>query len=150
MGKEPEQILNEFKERLSSFIGLKLGILRLTVCERAAKISATLSHSFLLLLLGLFAVFFIFMALGFWLSELTGRLSLGFLLVSIIAIIILFISYYMKKQIKLKIANIIVASVMDNEDEEEKDVEKEQKDEHKTTPHETPKTSSNAAGEAIH
>lgn len=43
MGKEPEKILNEFKERLSSFIGLKIELFKLNAYERVARIIAILS-----------------------------------------------------------------------------------------------------------
>ena len=51
MGKEPEKILNEFKERLSSFIGLKIELFKLNAYERVARIIAILSHSLILMLL---------------------------------------------------------------------------------------------------
>lgn len=119
MEKESEKILTNFRERIISLAGLKFALLKLNACERAAKISAALAHSILVLVLGLFAILFIFFALGFFLSELTGRLSLGFLIVSLIYLIILFIVYYRKKQVRLAIANLIVGSILD-EDEEEK------------------------------
>ena len=65
MEKESEKILTDFKERITSFIGLKFDLLRLNACARAAKISAALAHSILLLALGLFAILFIFFSLGF-------------------------------------------------------------------------------------
>lgn len=119
MEKESEKILTNFRERIISLAGLKFALLKLNACERAAKISAALAHSILVLVLGLFAILFIFFALGFFLSELIGRLSLGFLIVSLIYLIILFIIYYHKKQVRLTIANLIVGSILD-EDEEEK------------------------------
>lgn len=120
MEKESGQILSDFSERIISFVGVKLALLKLNACERAAKISAALAHSILLLILGLFAVLFIFFTLGFFLSELTGRLSLGFLFVSLIYLIILFIVYYRKRQVRLAIANLIIASILNEEEEEEK------------------------------
>ncbi len=120
MEKESGQILSDFSERIISFVGVKLALLKLNACERAAKISAALAHSILLLILGLFAVLFIFFTLGFFLSELTGRLSLGFLFVSLIYLIILFVVYYRKRQVRLAIANLIIASILNEEEEEEK------------------------------
>lgn len=121
MGKGPEKILNDFKERIAAYAGLKFDLLKLNACERAAKISAALAHSILLLSLGLFVMLFIFFALGFFLGELTGRLSLGFLIVSLIYLIILIIVYYQKKPIRLAIANLIIGSIFDEEEEETKE-----------------------------
>lgn len=119
MGKESGRIVTDFKERIISLAGLKLALLKLSVCERAARISAALAHSILLLVLGLFAVQFVFFTLGFFLGELTGRLSWGFLTVSCVCLVILLIVYCRKKRIRLALANLIVGSIL-NEDEEEK------------------------------
>ncbi len=127
MEKESEKILTDFKERITSFIGLKFDLLRLNACARAAKISAALAHSILLLALGLFAILFIFFSLGFFFGELTGRLSLGFLIVSLIYLIILLIFRYRKKPIRRAITNLIIGSILDEDDEEEKTKEEELK-----------------------
>lgn len=37
MGKEPEKILNEFKERLSSFIGLKIELFKLNALRKGRE-----------------------------------------------------------------------------------------------------------------
>lgn len=60
MEKESEKILTNFRERIISLAGLKFALLKLNACERAAKISAALAHSILVLVLGLFAILFIF------------------------------------------------------------------------------------------
>lgn len=143
MGKESENILTDFKERITSFIGLKIQLLKLNACERAAKISAALAHSILILALGLFAVLFIFFSLGFFLGELTGRLSLGFLIVFLIYLIILLIVHYRKKPIRRAIANLIIGSILDEDDEEEKTKEEEPK--HNT--HEEEKQTDHTPGE---
>ena len=140
MGKESGKILSDFSERIISLIGVKLALLKLNACERAAKISAALAHSILLLILGLFAVLFIFFTLGFFLSELTGRLSLGFLIASLSYLIILFIVYYRKKQIRLTIANLIITSILNEEEEEEK---------LKHAIHEEERQTSDATGETL-
>lgn len=143
MQKESEKILTDFSERIISLAGMKLALLKLNACERAAKISAALAHSILLLILGLFAVLFIFFTLGFFLSELTGRLSLGFLIVSLIYLVILFIVYYRKRQVRLAIANLIISSILDEDEEEEKTKEEKLKN----TIHEDEKRPDNSTGE---
>ncbi|WP_251622906.1 hypothetical protein [Odoribacter lunatus] len=121
MRKESEKILNNFKERIFSYVGIKLELLKLNTCERAAKICAALTHSLILFLLGLFLILFMFFALGFFLGEITGRLSVGFLIVTLIYLIILFIVYYRKKYIRLAVANLIIASILDEEEESAKE-----------------------------
>ncbi|MDE5638400.1 MAG: phage holin family protein [Odoribacter sp.] len=143
MRKESEKILTDFKERILSLAGVKFALLKLNACERAAKISAALAHSILLLILGLFAILFIFFTLGFLLGEITGRLSWGFLIVSLIYLIILFIVYHWKKQVRLAIANLIIGFILDEDEEEEKTKEEELKH----TIHEKEKQTDDSTGE---
>lgn len=143
MGKESEKILNDFKERIISYIGIRFDLLKLNACERAAKVSAALAHSILLLLLGLFVILFIFFAFGFFLGELTGRLSLGFLIVSLIYLIILVVVYYRKKPIRLAITNLIIGSILDEEEEASKE------DTLKKATHEDENQTTDPAGETL-
>ena len=121
MEKEPEKLLNEFKEHLSSFIGLKLELLKLNAYERVAKIIAILSHSLILMLLAFFTVLFIFIALGFFLGELLHSVSLGFLLVAVIYIILFLIVFYDKKGVQTIIMNIVINAIQEKEEEDNDD-----------------------------
>lgn len=118
MGKEPEQILNEFKERLSSFIGVKIELFKLTAYERVAKIIAILSHSLILMLLAFFAVLFLFFTLAFFLGELLDSITLGFLIVSCIYIVLFIIAYYDKKSIRRGIMNIVIGAIQEKEEDD--------------------------------
>lgn len=117
MEKESEKILSDFRERLASYIGLRFELWKLNTCERAAKISAALAHSAILLALGLFAILFAFFAIGFFFGELTGSFSVGFLIVFFIYLLLMLIVRYRKKSIRLAIANLIVGFVLDEEAE---------------------------------
>lgn len=121
MEKEPEKLFNEFKERISSFVGLKLELLKLNAYERIAKTIAILSHSLILMLLGFFTILFIFIALGFFLGELLSSVSLGFLLVAVIYILLFIIVFYDKKGIQHMIMNIVINAIQEKEEEDEND-----------------------------
>lgn len=118
MGKEPEKILNEFKEKLSSFIGVKLEIFKLTAYERVAKIIAILSHSLILMLLAFFAVLFLFFTLAFFLGEVLNSISLGFLIVTGIYILLFIVAYYMKKSIQIGIMNIVINALQEKDEDD--------------------------------
>lgn len=142
MGKEPEQILNEFKECLSSYIGVKIELFKLTAYERVAKIIAILSHSLILMLLAFFAVLFLFFTLAFFLGELLNSISLGFLIVSVIYIFLFLIAFYAKKSIRKGIMNIVIGAIQEKEEDNEHG-----NDEHTTdTPLRTSEETEPAAG----
>lgn len=82
MRQEPEEILNQFKERLLSYIGVKVELFKLDAYERIAKIIAILSHSLILMLLSLFLILFLFFTLAFFLGELFNRTYIGFFIVA--------------------------------------------------------------------
>ncbi len=121
MGKEPEQALNEFKEHLSSLIGLKIELLKLNAYERIANIVAILSRSLILMLVAFFAVLFIFFCLAFYLGELLNSIALGFLLVAGIYILTFIIVYYNKRGVKTAIMNIVIAAIQNKEDDDNYD-----------------------------
>lgn len=121
MGKEPEQVLNEFKERLSSLIGLKIELLKLNAYERIANIVAILSHSLILMLLAFFAVLFIFFCLAFYFGELLNSTALGFLIVAGIYILTFIIVYYNKRGVKTAIMNIVIAAIQNKEEDDNYD-----------------------------
>lgn len=121
MEKEPEKLLNDFKERIFNFIGLKLELLKLNAYERVAKIIAILSHSLILLLLAFFTILFIFIALGFFLGGLLNSVALGFLIVAVIYVILLILAFYEKKGIQDAIMNIVIEAIQEKEDEDNDD-----------------------------
>lgn len=131
MGREPEKILNEFKERLSSFIGLKIELFKLNAYERVARIIAILSHSLILMLLALFAILFLFFTLAFFLGYLLNSTALGFLIVAGIYILLFIITYYSKKSIQIGIMNIVIGAI------QEKEEDKDDGDDTKTTDNST-------------
>lgn len=141
MGKEPEKILNEFKERLSSFIGLKIELFKLNAYERVARIIAILSHSLILMLLALFAILFLFFTLAFFLGYLLNSTALGFLIVAGIYILLFIITYYSKKSIQIGIMNIVIGAIQEKEEEDKDDGDDTKTTDNSTsgnTPSETP------------
>lgn len=118
MRQEPEEILNQFKERLLSYIGIKIELFKLDAYERIAKIIAILSHSLILMLLALFLILFLFFTLAFFLGEVFNRISIGFLIVVCIYLILFTIAYYMKKRIQTGIMNMIIGAIQEKEEED--------------------------------
>ena len=118
MRQEPEEILNQFKERLLSYIGVKVELFKLDAYERIAKIIAILSHSLILMLLSLFLILFLFFTLAFFLGELFNRTYIGFFIVACIYLLLFIIAYRMKKRIQTGIMNMIIGAIQEKEEEE--------------------------------
>ena len=118
MRQEPEEILNQFKERLLSYIGVKVELFKLDAYERIAKIIAILSHSLILMLLSLFLILFLFFTLAFFLGELFNRTYIGFFIVACIYLLLFIIAYRMKKWIQTGIMNMIIGAIQEKEEED--------------------------------
>ena len=76
-----EKTFAELKEDISTYVELRLELLKLNTYERVAKTMAVFSYGIVLVLLAFFAILFLFLALGFFLGELLGSMALGFVLV---------------------------------------------------------------------
>ena len=70
MEKESGEIFRKLKKDLTTYVELKLGLLKLDTYERIGKVVAVLSYGIILLFLAFFAILFIFLTLGFWLEDL--------------------------------------------------------------------------------
>lgn len=115
MEQELQSVLRSFKDRVLVYLELKSGLIKLTVYEKTAKVVATLAHSLVLLLLGFFVMLFLFLSLGFYLGEITGRLSLGFLMVTGLYLLLFGIVFFVRHSIRLKITNLVLGSLLEDE-----------------------------------
>ena len=61
-----EKTFAELKEDISTYVELRLELLKLNTYERVAKTMAVFSYGIVLVLLAFFAIFFLFLALGFF------------------------------------------------------------------------------------
>ena len=62
-----EKTFAELKEDISTYVELRLELLKLNTYERVAKTMAVFSYGIVLVLLAFFAILFLFLALGFFL-----------------------------------------------------------------------------------
>lgn len=142
MEKDSEKIFHELKEDVSTFVELKLELLKLSAYERGGKIISTLSYDILLLFLAFFAILFIFVAIGLYLGELLRSSGAGFAVVAILYLLLIGISMKYKERIKIKIMNVIISVLTTNDEKDDKDDTKDDKDD--TTDKQQP---AHAAGE---
>ena len=118
-----EKTFAELKEDISTYVELRLELLKLNTYERVAKTMAVFSYGIVLILLAFFTILFLFLALGFFLGELLGSMALGFVLVVGMYLLLFGIIIFFKKKITSKVMNEIIIAMMskDEKDNEEKE-----------------------------
>lgn len=119
-----EKTFSELKDDVSTYVDLRLELLKLGTYERVAKTMAVFSYGIVLVLLAFFAVLFLFLSLGFFLGELLDSVALGYLLVVGLYALLFGLLLLFRDQVKAKITNEIITVMMskdENEDEEKTD-----------------------------
>ena len=105
MEKDSEKIFRELKKDVSTYLELKLELLKLNTYESTGKVVSILSYGLVLMLLAFFAILFIFLALGFFLGDWFGSVGAGFVTVAFLYVILLWIIIANKEKIRLKVLN---------------------------------------------
>ena len=116
MEKDSGKIFHELKEDVSAYVELKLELLKLNTYERTGKLISILSYDLILLFLAFFAILFIFLALGLFLGDYFDSLGAGFGVVALLYLLLIGLIITKKKQISLKITNIIIAALVANDE----------------------------------
>ena len=119
MDKKAEDVFRELKEDITTYAELKLELLKISTYEKGGKVLAVLSYGLLLFALVAIAVFFALLALGFLLSEWLHSTAAGFGIVSVLYIIQILLLIANRKRVRSKIINIIIASLINDEQKEE-------------------------------
>ena len=115
MKKDPEEVYDRLKKDTSTYLELKLELLKLNTYERAGKLISLLSYGLVLMFLAFFACLFVFIALDFFVGEYLGDTALGFLLVAAIYLLLIALIAFNGACIREKIMNIIIASLLAND-----------------------------------
>ncbi|GHT71160.1 hypothetical protein FACS189455_2300 [Bacteroidia bacterium] len=104
MEKDLGSFFQEIKKELTGYFTAKLKLYRLDLFEKTSKTASFLFFGLAVLLIIFFSIFFIFLAIGFWLGELLGSIAAGMGLVSLIYLILLLILLVNRQKIRDKIA----------------------------------------------
>ena len=116
MEKDSGEIFHKLKKDLSAYVELKLELLKLNTYERTGKVIAVLSYGIILLFLAFFAILFIFLALGFFLSDWFGSAGFGFGAVAVLYILLIGIIILNKDRISNKVLNVVLSALTTNDD----------------------------------
>lgn len=124
------EIFQNLKKDISTFIDLKLELLKLNTYEKSGNIVALLSYGLILMFLAFFAILFIFLALGFFIGEVLDNAAAGFGVVAFLYLVIILWVAANKERIRLRIVNAVLATLTANE-------EKQNTHENETNTHDT-------------
>ena len=127
MGKDFGNVFRELKDDVSSYAELKLELFKLNTYERISKVIAVLSYGLLLWAMIILVLLFAMLALGFLISAWVGSMAIGFGIVALLYLILVVVVISSKKQICLKVMNVII-STLDSPDKKDEttDTETEQ------------------------
>lgn len=119
-------------QKSKEYLETQFEIFKLKMISRASKIVGAIVLDLAKLMMTLIIVFFLALALGFYLGELMGHYSLGFLVTGVIFIVLLFILRAFEPKLEVLFMNLTIKKMLsklndaDDEDEQDEQREKEQ------------------------
>lgn len=126
MEKDSGEIFGKLKNDISTYAELKLELLKLNTYESVGKVLSVLSYGVIILCLVFFAILFIFLAFGFYVSELCSSTSIGFAIVAFLYFLLTGVVALNKNSIRNKIINVVISAFMGNEDKLNTTIDNEQ------------------------
>lgn len=124
--QEQKFSFSESFNKSKAYIETQVELAKLRAISRASRIIGSLIVDASKVLLGLLIVFFLSMALGFYLGEVLGSNSLGFLATGGVFILVVFLIRVLEPNIETAFTNITIKKVMakwgDEDDENQEEV----------------------------
>lgn len=114
MKKNSREIFRELRDDISSYVELKLELLKLSTYERSGHLIAVLSYGLIILFLAFFAILFIFLALGFFMGDVFGSIGAGFAFVAVLYLLLIGLIMTNKQKICNTVLNIVIAALNGN------------------------------------
>jgi len=116
---EHDQFFQEVKLMISDYLSAKIQLLKYDIYEKSAKLSATLFSSLVIAMLASMMLFFLSLALGFYLGSVFDSYGTGFLVVTgiYLAMLLPFI-LFRKSWIEKTIINRIIEQLTEKEEDE--------------------------------
>lgn len=106
-------------QKAKEYTETQLELLKLKAIIKSARMSGALATDAIKLLLSLIVVFFLSLALGFFLGELMNSNALGFLTTGVIFIIILFVVIVKEPKLEAKLMDLVIGRILSKWNEEE-------------------------------
>lgn len=116
MSEQPS-FFAEFKQLITDYLEARIELLKITVYEKIAKITAVFFSSIIIALLVFFLIFFLSISAGFYFGSALNNNALGFLIVFGIYLILLFlILIFRKKLLEKYITDKVIESLFEKEE----------------------------------
>ncbi len=119
MARDSREIFRELKEDVSTYVELKLELLKLSTYERSGHLIAVLSYGLILLFLAFFAILFVFLALGFFMGDVFGSVGAGFAFVAVQYLLLIGLIAMNKRKICNTVLNIVIAALNGNDENDD-------------------------------
>ncbi len=119
MEQRPVDFFQELKVLITDYVAARFKLLKYEVYEKTAKIAASLFSSLVIVLLVSLLIFFLSIALGFYLGALFNSNGSGFMVVSGLYLIVLVpFVIFRKSWIEKQIVNKLIGELTEKEEEE--------------------------------
>lgn len=116
-------------QKTKEYLDSQLNLIRLKTVERSSRLIASLIVDGAKIILTLFIIFFLCLSLGFYLGEVLGSNSLGFLATAVIFLVILLLIRVLEPKLETKFMDLSIrrfsAKWDDEADEEENNLKQE-------------------------
>ena len=118
--KKVSTLFEDMKDDVSSYISGTIELGKLEVYEKVSIGTAATAYGLMIAGVSLFALVFIFITAAFYLAEILGYVWMGFGVVALAGLLLVFILKLFGKSIKRMITNRVVAFLMKKYDKEAK------------------------------
>jgi membrane-bound ClpP family serine protease len=119
--KTVSTLFEELKENVSKYANDTIQLVKLQVFEKIGIGSGKTAYNILLIFFVLFALSLILITVGFYLGELFRSNWIGFGIVSVVTLLLLFILLLSKKSITKSITNKIIEFLMEDENKKKEE-----------------------------
>jgi hypothetical protein len=119
MTEQEPVFFRDLKILVTEYLAARIKLLKFEVFEKTAKITATLFSSFVIAMLAFFLLFFLSIALGFYLGAVFESYGTGFLMVTGLYLIMLIpFIVFRKSLIEKLIINRLIEQLTEKEEDE--------------------------------
>lgn len=115
-------------QKIREYVDTRIDLVKLKVIAKSSRIIGALVVDVSKLVLLLIIIFFFSLALGFYLGELLGSYSLGFLATGGIFLVLLLLIKLFEPKLEAKVMDITIRKVMGKWNEDDDDMEGEETD----------------------
>ena len=109
------------RKELHEYVNLRIEVLKLTIYEKSAKVTAAMASALVIAFLVLFLLLFVFLAASNWFGQMLDNTAAGYGLVALFYLVLLFIFLMVrKKYFEQPIIDKMIDVLIEDDDEQNK------------------------------